>query len=923
MCCLNKQNNIKHMKIKEVLVFILFVSIFSVDVSAQYLHSSGKNIVDGNGNNFLIRSMGLGGWMLMEGYMMETAGFAGTQREIRALIEKSMGKEKTDEFYKDWLANHVTKADIDSLAAWGFNAVRPALHYNLFTLPIEKEPFPGQDTWVFDGFKMLDNLIQWCKANNMYVILDLHAAPGGQGKNADISDYDPSKPSLWESSENRRKTVALWRKLAERYANEKWVGGYDLINETNWGFNGDNNGCSGNNEPLAQLYKDITKAIREVDKNHMIIVEGNCWANNMAGLFPPWDENMAYSFHKYWSDTNVQSIQDYVNLSEQYNVPMWMGESGENSNQWFYETIKMLESKNMGWSWWPMKKINSVVGPLTIPKSKEYQQLLDTWNRGATPDATFCYYTLKDLAKNAKIENCIKHPDVWDAMFRQQQSNATVPYKTLQIPGTVRAVDFDMGRLNSAYFDKDYMNDKGNGAATWNNGWVYRNDGVDIETCSDTSAESNGYNVAWMEAGEWMKYTVDVRETGTYEMAVRVASPGGKGKFVIESDQKKISGDVLLVQTGGWQIWKDLVIKDVVLYKGKQTLRFFCTESGFNLNYFKFTKTSGHQQTAFKPLNAFTSENGDTVFLAVNKHVAPTSGAISGISMFKNGWTTTVKNVSISSSDSALLVLSLSEPLKKSDQVTLSYNSGNLKSEHNQALGSFSNLAVENKTLFRQVIPGLMEAENYSVNFGLSLENCTDNGGGSNIAYTHPGDYLDYPVWVEKEGRYVLTYRVASGNAAGGKIELHLPVSENQVQVMQSTALPYTGGWQNWQNVVSEVYLPAGRYTLRAYVANSEFNLNWIKFEPFTTTSAKNIADSDIQLYPNPSNEVLNIQVSADFAENFEWLICSLDGRIRKSGSIHQQGKTRILTSDLQTGTYLLHIRNNKKTLVHKIVIHR
>ncbi len=130
--------------------------------------------------------------------------------------------------------NHVTKADIDSLASWGYNSVRPALHYNLFTLPIEEEPVPGEQTWLDKGFELVDSLLSWCEANEMYLILDLHAAPGGQGYNAAICDYDPSKPSLWESEENRIKTVALWGKLAERYSDEPWMGGYDLINEPNW-----------------------------------------------------------------------------------------------------------------------------------------------------------------------------------------------------------------------------------------------------------------------------------------------------------------------------------------------------------------------------------------------------------------------------------------------------------------------------------------------------------------------------------------------------------------------------------------------------------------------------------------------------------------------------------------------------------------
>ena len=64
---------------------------------------------------------------------------------------------------------------------------------------------------------MTDNLLKWCAENKMYLFLDMHALPGGQGNDVNISDNDKSKPSLWESEENQRKSVALWKKIAERY----------------------------------------------------------------------------------------------------------------------------------------------------------------------------------------------------------------------------------------------------------------------------------------------------------------------------------------------------------------------------------------------------------------------------------------------------------------------------------------------------------------------------------------------------------------------------------------------------------------------------------------------------------------------------------------------------------------------------------
>jgi aryl-phospho-beta-D-glucosidase BglC (GH1 family) len=270
--------------------------------------------------------MGLGGWMVQEGYMLQTAGFANPQHEIRATIQDLIGEASTEEFYDAWLANHVRKADIDSLKSWGFNSVRLPMHFNLFTLPIEDEPVAGEQTWLEKGFVLTDSVISWCAQNEMHVILDLHAAPGGQGRDAAISDYDATKPSLWESQANRDKGVALWGRLAERYADEQWVAGYDLLNEPNWELPG--------NVLLREFYVDCTNAIRLTDQRHIIFIEGNWWANDFTGLTPPWDDQIVYSPHKYWSTNDEATMQWVIDLRNTYDVPLYLGETGENSNVW-------------------------------------------------------------------------------------------------------------------------------------------------------------------------------------------------------------------------------------------------------------------------------------------------------------------------------------------------------------------------------------------------------------------------------------------------------------------------------------------------------------------------------------------------------------------------------------------------------------
>ena len=115
--------------------------------------------------------------MLQEPYMLQFTGAADSQHEFKEdKLIQFVGYDNTEIFYNAWHENFISQADIDSLASFGFNSIRLPIHYNLFTLPIQDEPVPGDNTWLDKGFIMVDNLLNWCESNNMYLILDLHAA---------------------------------------------------------------------------------------------------------------------------------------------------------------------------------------------------------------------------------------------------------------------------------------------------------------------------------------------------------------------------------------------------------------------------------------------------------------------------------------------------------------------------------------------------------------------------------------------------------------------------------------------------------------------------------------------------------------------------------------------------------------------------
>ena len=572
---------------------ILFSLLFTVAFTQGFLKTEGKKIVNAKGENVLLRGMGLGGWMVQEGYMFRIYN-EGQQHRIRKRLEDLTSAEQTKEFYDTWLANGTRKIDVDSMKSWGFNSVRLPMHYNLYTLPSEKEPVKGKNTWLETGFRLTDSLLSWCKANEMYLILDLHAAPGGQGSDVNISDRDLSQPSLWDSEENKQKTVALWKKLAERYANEEWIGAYDLLNEPNYGFEdpiNDKNGLKEKkNEPLTQLLKNITAAIREVDEKHMIIIEGNGWGNNYNGMLPPWDSNMVLSFHKYWNFNTDKEIKTMLDAREKYNVPVWLGETGENSNVWFTEAISLLEKHNIGWAWWQLKKMGKS-NPLEIFANHNFMQVVDFFNgTGDQPKESDVYSGMIEAAVYAKLEHCVFHRDVIDAMFRQVKSNEAIPYgrHIIKNKTIIQAADYDLGRNGYAYYDNDTANYHVSGTPGYGNkGETYRNDGVDIYK---DSLHYEQYYISDIDAGEWLQYTVNAETPGTYDLNIYFGAIEKKGIVDVFLNGKVIAENMFMPATGGMKTWKPLLIRNVKLSGKQDSIRLKAAYGGFNLKQLEFVR---------------------------------------------------------------------------------------------------------------------------------------------------------------------------------------------------------------------------------------------------------------------------------------------------------------------------------------------
>ncbi len=881
-----------------------------------FLHRSGKYIYDSTGNEVILRGIGTGNWMLQEGYMMQTSGVAGTQHEYRAKLVGTIGEEKTGIFYEKWLGYHFRRIDADSMKSWGFNSVRVAMHYKWFTPPIEEEPVQSQITWLEKGFTMIDSLLDWCGDNKMYLILDMHGAPGGQGKDTNISDYDPSKPSLWESQANKDKIIALWKKLAERYSEEPWIGGYDLINETNWTFS------EGNNSKLRELMVNITNAIREVDKNHIIFVEGNGFANDFSGLTPPWDSNMAYSFHKYWNYNTQESIGFALNLRNSYNVPIWLGEAGENSNVWFTSLIALCEKNRIGWSWWPLKK-PGINNPLKVTVNDDYTRLVNYWKGIATnPGVDAAFKAVLQFAENHRLENCSFRKDVVDAMIRQPGTTQTIPYKSYHTGEPVFAVDYNLGRSGFAYLDNDSADFHGSTGEyiNWNQGGNYRNDGVDIEACTDTDV-SNGFNVGWTATGEWMEYTVVSDSTAGYTLNIRSSSGSGGSKVHIEANRIPITPVISLPGTPGWQRWQTTLVWGVIIPKGTNKIRICYDQGGSNLNYFKFSNPLKIDSIPFQIFYAESSEIGKSILLTLIKSVTSETGALQSCDFSVNcdNINVGINGVAKHTDNPYTIVISLNEVLYYGGVIRLSYPGKTIFSS-DQLLEAFSNVNVTNKLPARFTLPSRIQAEDYSYNNGFVTESCTDTGGGSDMGYAAPGDYLDYRVYVPQSKYYTFNFRIATTRASS---ELIIRTGEgSSFTDVDTLSIAATGGWQTWKTLPLTLFLPEGRYTLRLYVKSGEFNTNWFQVESASTPVIKIEKLNNIQVYPNPAGDFLIVDLHGLNGQPCEITILNVLGQPVKYIRSVSVPEVRIGTSCLGKGVYHIMVKSgNAKPSTAKVFI--
>jgi len=352
------------------------------------LHQQGTKIVDGQGNEVRLRGVNLGGWLVWEGWIFGE-GILTSQTTILNRLGKAVGPQQTEEFRSQVYDNFITEADIQKISERGFNCVR---------LPLHRDLFDGDRGWT-----LLDRFVGWCERHRVYVVLDLHAVPGGQSLGG-MADPGDARHLVWASKENQEKTVAIWKSIAARYRTRAIVAGYDLINEP----------APPSGEALVSLYRRIIAAIRAEDPDHLIFLEGSWAATDFSMFDKPLCENQAFSFHMYtwFGDDRKAKLAAFQALAQRHNTPLWVGEFGENSYEMIRSTVSMYEGcpEINGWAYWTWKKApTKFPGLVTIKVPADWKPVMASVGSlfgGGMPEDAKVRAGMQDFIEATKLTNC-------------------------------------------------------------------------------------------------------------------------------------------------------------------------------------------------------------------------------------------------------------------------------------------------------------------------------------------------------------------------------------------------------------------------------------------------------------------------------------------------------------------------------------
>ncbi|MDR1939479.1 MAG: glycoside hydrolase family 5 protein [Clostridiales bacterium] len=314
----------------------------------DFLHTEGVNIVNTKGEVIALRGTNAGGWLVYERWMnpFDTTG----QQTIRRILAERFGAEVRDELIAVYEDAYWQEQDFDNCAEMGMSLIR--LPFNIFNL------CGDGDELLPNAFDRLDWFVENCRVRGIYVMLDLHGAFGSQNGEHHSGIINDGR-QLYYNEENRAKTTALWQEIAKHYRGNPAVAGYDLLNEPD-------NDTHKTGEVQWDYFDELYDAVREVDPDHIIIME-SCWttADLPSPLRYGW-KNVVYQYHHYIREIfDDETKMNWATMGMTYitrindalrGVPSFVGEFSFFELKGSWETaLKTWNRVGFGWTTWTYK----------------------------------------------------------------------------------------------------------------------------------------------------------------------------------------------------------------------------------------------------------------------------------------------------------------------------------------------------------------------------------------------------------------------------------------------------------------------------------------------------------------------------------------------------------------------------------------
>lgn len=341
------------------------------------LRTAGPAILDSQDRPVHLRGVNLGGWMNLENFVN---GYPGSEHGLRAAMSAGLGPDRAEHFFETMADAFFTPADAARLVAAGATVIRLPLNYRHF----ERDDDPG--VYRPAAFARLDAALAACEAAGLYAILDLHAAPGWQSPDWHCDNAN-RHALFWTHRHFQDRFVALWEQLARRYVGRAVVAGYNLLNEPVTGAERGRH-LTGNItdwRAINALYRRTTAAIRAIDPDHIIIIEGDQYSTRFTGLDAPFAPNLVYSSHFYhdagfhaapypgtiqnrdWTAATIAadfSATEALAFTQKHRVPLYVGELGSiyhqpdaGRDQALLDTVAALQSAGAHWTVWTYKDL--------------------------------------------------------------------------------------------------------------------------------------------------------------------------------------------------------------------------------------------------------------------------------------------------------------------------------------------------------------------------------------------------------------------------------------------------------------------------------------------------------------------------------------------------------------------------------------